>query len=121
CAREMKHVEKYVIVNADDFGASAGVNRGILECHTRGVVTSTGLMVIGHAVSEVASCRALPFLEQERECHGPPPHHTTALQGAKRMRRQMPTTWPSRGRLSGGWTTTRSSTATCARTVRRAA
>ena len=36
---------KYLIVNADDFGASAGVNRGILECHTRGVVTSTSLMV----------------------------------------------------------------------------
>jgi predicted glycoside hydrolase/deacetylase ChbG (UPF0249 family) len=44
--------EKYLVINADDFGASTGVNRGILECHTRGVVTSTSLMVTGRAVDE---------------------------------------------------------------------
>jgi predicted glycoside hydrolase/deacetylase ChbG (UPF0249 family) len=48
-------VTKRLIVNADDFGASAGVNRGILECHTRGVVTSTSLMVTGRAVQEAVS------------------------------------------------------------------
>src|SRR5919109_3618263 len=36
---------KYLIVNADDFGACAGVNRGIVEAHRRGVVTSVSLMV----------------------------------------------------------------------------
>ena len=36
---------KRVIFNADDFGASEGVNRGILECHVRGPVTSASLMV----------------------------------------------------------------------------
>ena len=46
---------RHLIVNADDFGASAGVNRGILECHTRGVVTSTSLMVTGGAVDEAVS------------------------------------------------------------------
>ncbi len=46
---------KYLIFNADDFGASPGVNRGILECHTRGVVTSTSLMVTGRAVHEAVS------------------------------------------------------------------
>jgi chitin disaccharide deacetylase len=45
-------VEKCLIVNADDFGASTGVNRGILECHTRGVVTSANLMVTGRAARE---------------------------------------------------------------------
>jgi predicted glycoside hydrolase/deacetylase ChbG (UPF0249 family) len=50
-----KSVEKYLIFNADDFGASTGVNRGILECHTRGVVTSTSLMVTGRAVNEAVS------------------------------------------------------------------
>src|SRR5262245_64014874 len=45
-------MDKYLIVNADDFGGSTGVNRGILECHTRGVVTSTSLMVTGRAVHE---------------------------------------------------------------------
>ena len=45
-------MDKYLIINADDFGASTGVNRGIVECHTRGVVTSTSLMVTGGAVHE---------------------------------------------------------------------
>ena len=45
-------MHKHLIINADDFGASAGINRGILECHTRGVVTSTSLMVTGRAVHE---------------------------------------------------------------------
>jgi predicted glycoside hydrolase/deacetylase ChbG (UPF0249 family) len=45
-------LSKYLIVNADDFGASTGVNRGILECHTRGVLTSASLMVTGRAVRE---------------------------------------------------------------------
>jgi predicted glycoside hydrolase/deacetylase ChbG (UPF0249 family) len=33
-------LEKYLIVNADDFGASHGVNRGVIDCHTRGILTS---------------------------------------------------------------------------------
>jgi len=54
---------KHLIVNADDFGASAGVNRGIVDCHTRGIVTSTSLMVTGRAVQEaVAMSRDLPRL-----------------------------------------------------------
>ncbi|HXJ31203.1 MAG TPA: ChbG/HpnK family deacetylase [Gemmatimonadales bacterium] len=36
---------KLLIVNADDFGASAGTNRGIVEAHLRGIVTSTSLLV----------------------------------------------------------------------------
>jgi predicted glycoside hydrolase/deacetylase ChbG (UPF0249 family) len=48
-------VTKFLIFNADDFGASTGVNRGILECHTRGVVSSTSLMVTGRAVREAVS------------------------------------------------------------------
>jgi chitin disaccharide deacetylase len=34
-----------LIVNADDFGASGGINRGIVRAHEHGVVTSTSLMV----------------------------------------------------------------------------
>jgi predicted glycoside hydrolase/deacetylase ChbG (UPF0249 family) len=34
-------VKRYLIVNADDFGLTAGVSRGILEAHRRGIVTST--------------------------------------------------------------------------------
>jgi predicted glycoside hydrolase/deacetylase ChbG (UPF0249 family) len=36
---------KFLIVNADDFGASRGINRGILEAHRRGILTSTSLLV----------------------------------------------------------------------------
>jgi len=36
---------KYLIVNADDFGASHAINLGILEAHRSGIVTSTSLMV----------------------------------------------------------------------------
>lgn len=36
---------KSLIVNADDFGLSAGVNRGIIECAEHGILTSASLMV----------------------------------------------------------------------------
>jgi predicted glycoside hydrolase/deacetylase ChbG (UPF0249 family) len=52
-----------LIVNADDFGASEGVNRGILECHVDGVVTSASLMVEGSAAREAAeAARDHPLL-----------------------------------------------------------
>lgn len=35
---------KRLIVNADDFGRSPGVNRGIVQAYRRGIVTSTTLM-----------------------------------------------------------------------------
>ena len=34
-----------LIVNADDFGQSQGINDGVIECHEHGVVTSASLMV----------------------------------------------------------------------------
>jgi chitin disaccharide deacetylase len=43
-----------LIVNADDFGLSSGVNRGIIEAHERGIVTSTSLMVDAPAAEEAA-------------------------------------------------------------------
>jgi chitin disaccharide deacetylase len=43
---------RYLIVNADDFGASTGINRGIVECHQRGIVTSTSFMTTGRAKQE---------------------------------------------------------------------
>ena len=47
--------DRYLIVNADDLGASAGVNRGILETHERGIVTSASLMIDMPASEEFAS------------------------------------------------------------------
>src|SRR5262245_25084115 len=46
---------KWLIVNADDLGQSAGVNRGILRAHEQGIVTSASLMVRGQAAHEVVS------------------------------------------------------------------
>jgi predicted glycoside hydrolase/deacetylase ChbG (UPF0249 family) len=36
---------KYLIVNGDDFGAGRGINRGILQAHRCGILTSASLMV----------------------------------------------------------------------------
>ena len=41
-----------LIVNADDFGFTSGVNRAIVEAHTKGVVTSATLMANGRAFHE---------------------------------------------------------------------
>lgn len=47
--------KRYLIVNADDFGLSAGVNRGIIEAHERGIVTSASLMVRWPGAGEAAA------------------------------------------------------------------
>jgi hopanoid biosynthesis associated protein HpnK len=44
-----------LIINADDFGLTSGVNRGILESHRIGVVTSTTLMARGKRFDEAVS------------------------------------------------------------------
>jgi predicted glycoside hydrolase/deacetylase ChbG (UPF0249 family) len=55
---------RYLVVNADDFGACSGVNRGIVEAHRRGIVTSASLMV-GRSGSEEAArlARECPALD----------------------------------------------------------
>ena len=54
---------RWLIVNADDFGASAGVNTGIIRAHEQGIVTSTSLMVTMPAAAEAAMrARVLPDL-----------------------------------------------------------
>src|SRR5207247_6198174 len=47
--------QRYVIVNADGFGRSPGVNRGIVAAHERGIVTSASLMVRWDAAAEAAA------------------------------------------------------------------
>lgn len=48
-------MERLLIINADDFGLSPGVNQGIIDAHTAGVVTSTSLMVLAPAASQAAA------------------------------------------------------------------
>lgn len=51
-------IRRYLVVNADDFGLSAGTSRGIIEAHERGIVTSTSLMVRQPAAAEAAAYAA---------------------------------------------------------------
>lgn len=52
-----------LIVNADDFGLTTGVNRAILELHQAGVLTSATLMARAAATEEaIALARATPTL-----------------------------------------------------------
>jgi predicted glycoside hydrolase/deacetylase ChbG (UPF0249 family) len=54
---------RYLIVNADDFGLSPGVNRGIIMAHEQGIVTSTSIMVRWPAAPAAAAyARAHPRL-----------------------------------------------------------
>jgi predicted glycoside hydrolase/deacetylase ChbG (UPF0249 family) len=57
-----------LIVNADDFGFTAGVNRAIVEAHSRGVVTSSTLMANGQAFAEAAQL-ALTLPKLSVGCH----------------------------------------------------
>ncbi len=40
----LRKIERYLIVNADDFGLSKGINSGIIYSHVNGIVTSTSLL-----------------------------------------------------------------------------
>ncbi len=52
-----------LIVNADDFGFTPGVNRAIIEAHTRGIVTSATLMANGRAFEDaVRLAKTVPRL-----------------------------------------------------------
>lgn len=52
-----------LIVNADDFGLSAGVNRGVARAHEHGILTSASLMVrAGHAAEAADYAHAHPEL-----------------------------------------------------------
>src|SRR5258706_11481589 len=54
---------RQLIVNADDFGLTAGVNRAIIETHTGGVVSSATLMANGAAFDDaVTAARSAPNL-----------------------------------------------------------
>lgn len=54
---------KRLIVSADDFGMSPGVNEGVLRAHTDGILTDASLMVNGAAVDDaIARARQAPRL-----------------------------------------------------------
>lgn len=54
---------QYLIINADDFGYTQGVNQAIAEAHRHGTVTSTSFMVDAPGAAEAADlARQLPAL-----------------------------------------------------------
>jgi len=57
-----------LIINADDFGLTQGVNRAIAEAHNHGVVTSTTLMANGSAFGEAVEL-AQSSLRWSVGCH----------------------------------------------------
>ncbi len=53
----------HLIVNADDFGLTSGVNRAIIELHSAGLVTSTSLMACAGATEDaIELARSIPTL-----------------------------------------------------------
>jgi predicted glycoside hydrolase/deacetylase ChbG (UPF0249 family) len=55
--------KRRLIVSADDFGRTPGVNRGVVEAHRKGLVSSASLMVVGKAALDAfALARDLPSL-----------------------------------------------------------
>ena len=55
--------ERVLIVNADDFGLSPGVNAGVIRAYEQGILTSASLMVRFPAAAEAADyARAAPDL-----------------------------------------------------------
>jgi predicted glycoside hydrolase/deacetylase ChbG (UPF0249 family) len=74
-------VTKLLIVNADDLGATLGTNRGIMEAHLRGIVTSASLLVNGAGSAEAAEIAELaPELSVglHADLDGVPPEQVTA-------------------------------------------
>ena len=77
---------KKLVVNADDFGFTRDVNRGIVEAHRNGILTATTLMATGAAFDDaVRLSREYPLLDVG--CHlvlvGDPPFPRTVGQLTK--------------------------------------
>jgi hopanoid biosynthesis associated protein HpnK len=53
-----------LIVNADDFGLSEAINRGVIEAHEHGIVTATSLLATGAAFEDaIERARRTPTLD----------------------------------------------------------
>ena len=69
-------MSRRLIVNADDYGRSPGINRGIIAAHQHGIVTSTTLMVnlpwSAAAASLAVQAPKLDIGLHLSFCYGPP-------------------------------------------------
>src|SRR5213594_3271209 len=81
---------KYLIVNGDDFGASHGINRGIMEAHERGILTSASLLVNAPASEEAAALsHAAATLSVGLHAHLPDHGGQPAADSPGRLRQQL--------------------------------
>lgn len=55
-------MSRFLIINADDFGYSYGINKGIIEAIEKGIVTSTSVMVDAIAADEAKDLTKYPDL-----------------------------------------------------------
>jgi hopanoid biosynthesis associated protein HpnK len=56
-------MDKRIIINADDFGLSSGVNKAVAQAHTAGVLTSTTIMANMPAAGEaIETAKQMPEL-----------------------------------------------------------
>src|SRR5213594_3291692 len=76
---------KCLIVNGDDLGASRGINRGILEAHRCGILTSTSLLV-NAAESEKASELSRRLPEMSVGLHADLRNELQTTAGPRRLR-----------------------------------
>jgi predicted glycoside hydrolase/deacetylase ChbG (UPF0249 family) len=76
-------MSRRLVVNADDFGWTPGINRGVAEAHERGVVTSASLIVDAPFAEEAARLALeMPGLALGLHAADPTP-------GAAELRRQV--------------------------------
>ncbi|HYI15719.1 MAG TPA: ChbG/HpnK family deacetylase [Thermomicrobiales bacterium] len=93
--QRLSDVPRRLIVNADDFGRSPGINRGIITAHWHGIVTSTTLMVnLPWSSDAAALAERVPNLDiglHLNFCYGPPvlTDVTSLLDAAGRLDRDL--------------------------------
>lgn len=90
-------MRRQLIVNADDFGWSAGVNQAIAALHDAGIVTSTSLMVTAPAAAEAV------VLAKERPGLAVGLHVTLAGAPALLAHRDIPRLADRKGWLPADW------------------
>ena len=77
---------KWLIVNGDDFGFTDGVNRGIIDAHRHGILTSTSLLVARPACdAAIALEREYPTLSVGLHLELDPNHPERAIADAERQ------------------------------------
>jgi len=92
-------MDRFLLVNGDDFGLSPGINGGIIEAYREGILTSASLMATGGAFEEaIVLARESPGLSVGV--------HLTLAEGVPILpQEKIPTLVTANGRFFESWTT----------------